>query len=193
MKTLLSLLFLSSLTALCQPAQIILLRHAEKPQDPSAMHLSTRGEERARMLPSLLGTNSSITRGMPVAALYATRITKHDHSQRTSETLSPLAASLKEPIQAPYSSEHFALLAHGILTNSAYLGKTVVICWTHHNLAEFAASLGVSPKPSPWKERTYDRLWVLRFTRAIPQFEELPQGLLPGDSQFQPSVERRRL
>ena len=85
MKALLALLLFNTLTALGQPAQIILFRHAEKPDEPSALHLSPRGEERARALVSLLGTNSPLTSNAPIAALYATHVTKHDHGERTGE------------------------------------------------------------------------------------------------------------
>ena len=182
MKTILALLVLSVLNGFGQPAQIILLRHAEKPGDPAAVHLSPRGVERARALVSLLGRNSALASNAPIAALYATRVTKHDHSHRTGETLAPLAKELRLPVQTPYETERYPLLARDILGNGAYHGKTVVVCWTHHEIAGLAAALGVKPKPSPWKDKTYDRLWIIKPGGVNTDFLDSPQQLLKGDS-----------
>ncbi len=182
MKTLLVFLLFSSLNLFGQPAQIILFRHAEKPDDPAALHLAPRGEERARALVSLLGKNSPLTSNAPIAALYATRVTGHGHSQRTGETLAPLAKELRLPVQTPYPNEMYSLLARDILANAAYRGKTVVICWTHHDIADLAGALGVKPKPARWKEKTFDRLWLMKPGARDAEFHDLPQRLLKGDS-----------
>lgn len=182
MKTLLALLMLSTVVALGQPAQIILFRHGEKPDDPLNHHLSSRGEERARALVSLLGTNATLTGNAPIAALYATRVTKHDHSERTGETLKPLANALGLPVQTPYETGAYTSLARLILTNASYRGKTIVICWTHHNIAEFAEALGVRPKPSPWKAKTFDRLWIINPGKSTGTLKDSAQHLLSGDA-----------
>lgn len=182
MKALLALLLLNPLAALGQPAQIILLRHAEKPDDPSALHLSSRGEDRARALASLLGTNSTLTSDAPIAALYATHVTKHDHGERPGETLAPLATKLGLPVQTPYASGLYSPLARAILANTNYVGKTVVICWTHRNMADLASALGVKPQPAPWKAKTFDRLWIIQPGGAKAGFKNLPQRQLEGDS-----------
>ena len=55
MKALLALLLCNALAALGQPAQIILFRHAEKSDEPSALHLSPRGEiARGELPPPML-------------------------------------------------------------------------------------------------------------------------------------------
>src|SRR6266853_3476018 len=79
---------------MAQPAQIILIRHGEKPEDPEAVHLSKAGEKRARELVPFLTTDPEMTKhGLPVA-LYATKTTKHGHGQRTQETITPLSKHL---------------------------------------------------------------------------------------------------
>jgi len=182
MKALVALLLFNTLAALGQPAQIILFRHAEKPDDPAALHLSLRGEKRARALVSLLGTNSTLTSNAPIAALYATHLTKHDHSERTSETLAPLAKQLGLSVRAPYQAELYSFLARDILKNADYRSKTVLICWTHHDIADLAAALGVKPKPAPWKDKTFDRLWLIKPSNSKAKFNDVPQQLLKGDS-----------
>jgi hypothetical protein len=182
MKPLLWIFAVSALTAFGQPAQIILLRHAEKPDDESALHLSPRGEQRARALADFLGKPNALTSNAPIAALYATRVTRHAHSQRTGETLAPLAKQLDLPVQTPYEAERYALLARDILSNRAYQGKTVVICWTHHEIAKLAEALGALPKPPKWKDKSFDRLWLIQPGRRSAAFQDIPQHLLRGDS-----------
>src|SRR4051794_13890059 len=108
------LLAAQGLTA--QPAQIILIRHGEKPEDPEEVHLSKAGEKRAKELVPFLTTNPEMTKhGLPVA-LYATRTTKHGHGQRTQETIAPLARQLGLPVETAYLSEEYAQLAKSILS-----------------------------------------------------------------------------
>lgn len=176
------LAFLGGNTIRAQPAQIILLRHAEKPDDKDAVHLSPRGEERARALAQLLGHGSGLTTNAPVAALFATHLTKHDHSHRTGETLGPLGRELRLPVETPFDSDSFGPMATRVLKDKAYRGKTVVICWTHHTLAQLAEALRVRPEPPAWKEKVFDRLWIIRYEEGRVHLLDLPQRLLKGDS-----------
>lgn len=182
MKLLIVLLVLGGSAAFGQPAQIILLRHAEKLDDEAALHLSPRGEQRARALAEFLGKPNALTSNAPIAALYATRVTKHSHSMRTGETLTPLAKRLGLPVKTPYETERYSLLAGAILSDRAYQGKTVVVCWTHHDIADLAAALGVRPEPPKWKDKIFDRFWLLHFGEGSVSLRDLPQRLLPGDS-----------
>ena len=182
MKLILSCLLLSALMAGAQPAQIILLRHAEKPDDPAAEHLSPRGNERAVALVSLLGRSSLLTSNAPVAALYASRVTKHDHGRRTGETLAPLSKDLGLPVNTTYDSDNYSLAAASVMNNPAYRGKTVIVCWTHHDIAQLAGALGVRPQPDHWKEKTFDRLWIITCRDGRAELRDVPQRLLKGDA-----------
>src|SRR3989454_4116142 len=74
-------------SVLAQPAEIILLRHAEKPPDESNVHLSTTGKERARALVQFFTNTPALTpNGLPVA-LFAARPLSRSHSRRPAETL----------------------------------------------------------------------------------------------------------
>ena len=182
MKTVFAIILFTAIAACGQPEQVILLRHAEKPADAEDVHLSARGRERAQALVSLLGRHSQLTSNAPVAALYATRVTRHDHGQRTGETLEPLAKDLNLPVRTPFGSDDYSRLAASVLGNPAYRGKTVIICWRHGDLAQFASALGVRPPPPAWKANTFDRLWRITFSPAHTQLIDLPQHLLEGDS-----------
>ena len=182
MRLLLASLLLSACQLGAQPAQIILLRHAEKPADKAEVHLSSRGRERAQALVALLGRQSPFTTNTPVAALYATRVTKHDRSQRTGQTLAPLSQDLGLPVNTAFGSDEYASLAASILSNPTYRGRTVIICWTHVEIVRLVEALGVKPKPPPWKDKVFDRLWVITVTSSGATLRNLPQRLLSGDS-----------
>jgi hypothetical protein len=146
-----------------RPAQIILIRHAEKPADPEDPHLSPAGVKRAERLVSFVMTDPTMTRfGLPVA-VFATQATKHDNGQRTQETVAPLAKALNLPVQTPYLGKDFAALAKLILANPAYAGKTVLICWNHEEIPRLAAALGVTPEPPKWKGSVFDLVYVISY------------------------------
>ena len=146
-----------------RPAQIILIRHAEKPADPNDPHLSRAGVQRAERLVSFIRTNPALTRfGLPVA-VFATRTTKHDNGQRTQETVAPVAKALKLPVQTPYLGADYSALAKLVLATPAYAGKTVLICWNHEEIPQLAAALGVSPRPPKWKGSVFDRVYLISY------------------------------
>jgi hypothetical protein len=146
-----------------QPAQIILIRHAEKPSDAEDPHLSPAGVQRAEQLVAFIRTDPGMTRfGLPVA-VFATRTTKHDNGRRTQETVAPLARALKLPVQAPFLGKDYGRLARLILANPTYAGKTVLICWNHDEITQLAAALGVRPEPPKWKASVFDRVDVISY------------------------------
>jgi hypothetical protein len=146
-----------------RPAQIILIRHADKPVDPADPHLSPAGVQRAERLVSFITTDPTMTRfGLPVA-VFATRTTKDENGQRTQETVAPLAKVLKLPVQTPFLGKDYAALANLILADPAYAGKTVLICWNHEEIPRLAAALGVTPEPPKWKGSTFDQVYVISY------------------------------
>jgi hypothetical protein len=149
-----------------RPAQIILIRHADKPADPGDPHLSPAGVKRAEQLVSFVMTDPTMTRfGLPVA-VFATRTTRDANGQRTQETVAPLAKALKLPVLTPFLGKNFAELAKAILANPAYAGKTVLICWNHEEIPQLAAALGVTPQPPKWKTRVFDQVYVITYHKG---------------------------
>ena len=170
-----------SLCAYSQPKQIIILRHAEEPRGDS-IHLSAKGERRAQALVQFFQTDPLAAQfGTPVA-LFAPR-PKAGRSRRSVETLIPTSEALGLPIRQPLAQEQYGALAQQILRAPAYRGKTVVIAWTHSYMDDLAVALGVRPKPREWKSSVYDRAWVIVRSQGRMALKDLPQKLLPGDSQ----------
>jgi len=182
MRALLLFLLIAVQTVMGKPAQVVLLRHAEKPEDILDPHLSPRGEERAFALVSFFTNTPAITlNGLPVA-LFAPRPKGHGGGVRSSETLEPLAKQLNLPIQTPYTATNHTALVNEIMSRGEYEGKTVVVCWVHTSLPDLAKAFGVKSAPVRWKEDVFDRAWIIRFTDKKAKLIEIPQKLLPGDS-----------
>jgi hypothetical protein len=173
-----------SQSAFSEPAQIILLRHAEKPDDPDALHLSREGQQRSQALVKFFTETHKLTKFGEPYALFACRATRRGHGQRPQETLTPLAKYLHTSIQTPYLSEDYKKLAKSILHNAKFKGKTVVICWVHEYLPEFAAALGVDPQPAKWKDSVFDQIYLITYRQGKADLDEIWQKLLPGDHKY---------
>ena len=146
-----------------RPAHIVLIRHAEKPDDSENPHLSKAGVERAQALVSFITRDPQMTSlGRPVA-VFATQTTKDDNGQRSQETVAPLAAALHLSVQTPFHGKDYADLAKLILSSAAYAGKTVVVCWNHETIPELAAAFGVTPTPAKWRGSVFDSVYVISY------------------------------
>ena len=146
-----------------RPAQIILIRHADKPADPTDPNLSPAGVQRAERLVSFITTNPAMNRfGLPVA-VFATRTTTQGTGVRTQETVAPLARALKLPVQTPYLGAEYAALAKLILADPAYAGKTIIICWNHSEIPHLAAALGVTEDLAKWKGSVFDQVYTIGY------------------------------
>jgi len=175
---------LSLLPVHAEPAQVILIRHAEKPKDPDALHLSNPGKKRAEALVSYIKNTPELTQfGLP-AALIATEPTKRGKGQRPAETLEPLSNELKLPIDTPFKSDEYKKLADVVLSNKQYSGKSVIICWTHEYIPDLAAALGVRPKPRPLDEKIYDKVYLITYEGGKARLKELQQPEKKGHGHF---------
>jgi len=146
-----------------RPAQIILIRHADKPSDPKNPHLSKAGVRRADQLVSFIRTDPAMTRfGLPVA-VFATKTTRDGNGQRTQETVAPLGRALGLPVQTPFLGKEYAAIAKLVLGNREYAGKNVLICWNHEQIPQLAAALGVTPEPPKWKGSVYNLVYLISY------------------------------
>jgi hypothetical protein len=161
------------------PAQIILIRHAEKPKDDDELHLSKAGRRRADALVPYIKKNSKLTAfGLPVA-LIASEARKNGNGQRPAETLQPLSRDLKIPVETPFKSDEYSKLASLVLENPDYDGKCVLICWVHEYIPALAEALGVHPPPDKLDDKTYDRVYVIQYRdgkAALQQYRQKMSG-----------------
>jgi hypothetical protein len=183
--SLLGILAITSGTqAWAAPAQVIIIRHGEKPDVGN--ELSTQGQERAQALPSFFENNEIATRfGLPVA-VYAMgqKPNDPDDSLRAIETVAPLAQALGLTLNDEYTRQEIQPLVDTIMQTTDYDGKNVVICWEHTMIPEIAAAFGVN-NPPQWPGNVFDRAWVIDFSNSdgsVQSFQNIPEDVLPGDS-----------
>jgi len=161
-----------------RPAQVLLIRHGEKPS--SGDELSDRGWERARALPALFHRSEFKGFGFPVA-LFAQDPKGENGSVRAIQTLKYVSEDLKLSIIEDYTREDFHPMVKRILNSREYDGKLVVICWEHKVLNNIAEALGAKDVPN-YPESQFDRAWLITFGQgSTPSFKDLPERLLPGD------------
>jgi hypothetical protein len=164
-----------------QPAEVIIIRHAEKPVKGN--ELSLEGRERAEALaPYFLGTAELLEFKAPVA-IYAPLPTHEHSSVRSAETVAPLAGALHLTINQTFRKDQIGDLVEEIDSDPRYSGKTVLICWEHKVIPDIAKAFGVEDSPKKWHGETFDRTWIIKFqSGAKPVFRDLPQKLMFGDS-----------
>lgn len=169
-----------SAPALAQPAEVIIIRHGEKP--PTGDELSQQGRERAAALvPYFLG-REEVLRFKTPAAIYAQAPKKEGSSLRPLQTVQGLADALKLEVVQKYTHDDFPKMVDEIRANPAYKGKMVLICWEHHVIPEIAHALGAKDAPKKFHD-VYDRTWILTFKGGDKvTFEDVPQRLMYGDS-----------
>lgn len=176
--------------AFAAPAQVIFIRHAEKPD--IGAELSPQGFKRAAALVNFFKTNPAVTRyGAPVA-IYAAAPKSEDSSVRSIQTVAPLARALGIDINDSFTRGQTNKLARDIMQNPAYEGRLVLICWQHEKIIDAAQALaeygGTSPEvyamiPLAWPSEAFDRVWIMDLKGGkVVAFKNLPQKLLPGDS-----------
>lgn len=162
------------------PSQVLLLRHAEKPE--TGHDLSKRGYERAHALVPFFTKNPELVPLQSIAAIYAQPPSKNYPSQRPVETITPLANALGLQVQQGYTREKYEGMCAEIKTNPAYNGKIVIICWSKDDLTNIAHELGAK-NVTDWPGSNFDRLGVITYSvEDGVLFHNLPQQLLYGDS-----------
>jgi phosphohistidine phosphatase SixA len=158
------------------PSAVYVIRHAEKPDSADDPNLSSKGYERAKALAGVIPQHFCTP-----DFIFATAPSKH--SVRPLETVRPLAEVLKMKILDPYADADYAKLAHDLLTDPRYSGKTILVCWHHGAIPNLAKALGAKDAPDKWNPDVFDRVWLLKFADGKVQFLNLPQKAMPGDSE----------
>jgi broad specificity phosphatase PhoE len=166
-------------TAQAQPRQVLIIRHAERP-DGDSVHLSPEGQKRAEALPGLFTKRANRPDPFPSPDfIFATK--KSSHSNRPVETVRPLARALNLDSDDRFKGDETDRLAAELLTNPRYAGKTVLVCWHHGMVPELARQLKAEDVPDQWKPSAFDRVWVITYKDGKGKLKKLHQGLMSGD------------
>jgi hypothetical protein len=165
---------------LAQPAQVLIIRHAEKPDDDSS-HLSPEGQKRAAALPQLFLKTPERPNPFPKPDfIFATK--KSKNSNRPIETLTPLSRALNQDINSRFKDDEENQLAKELLTSPRYAGKIVLICWHHGKIPELATNLKAEDVPDHWKRTVFDQVWVITYQDGMGKLTKRHQALMPGDA-----------
>jgi hypothetical protein len=172
--------------------KIMLIRHAEKPDDkdggvdqkgnPDKHDLIVRGWLRAGALVQFFANprdpNSPIKKP---ATIFATEPSSQTASKRPLHTVTPLAKFLGIAINSAITEG-----SEQELVNTAVASTGVVLIAWHHEAIPAIANLILQNQSAPqkWPGERFDMVWI--FSRAAANapwaFSQAPQLLLSGDS-----------
>jgi hypothetical protein len=173
------------------PRQVLIIRHAEKPEEKSDPHLSEQGKQRAQLLGRLFAASADRPDPFPTPDfIFAASDSTNSH--RPLETVTPLAERLKLPVNHAYDSKlptegngkaGMFGLRDELFGDAKYAGKTVLVAWRHGSIPELAKTLRASQAPTKWDDAVFDRVWQITYDgRGNATFTDRPQRLLPGDA-----------
>jgi hypothetical protein len=163
------------------PAEIIFLRHGEKPEH--GPELNARGWERAQALATLFTHDRRVLDHGRAVAIYAASPATAGGSIRSIQTMEATGKALKISVDREISRDDIDGLVRAIMGSPAYKGKTVLVCWEHKKIPEMLPAFGWPQGPKRWDDSIFDRLWILEFDHGRPaRFLDLPEKLLSGDS-----------
>ena len=163
-------------------ANILLVRHAEKPLDLLDPSLTAAGLARAQ---AYVGYFQHYLINQSVIQLdYLFAAANSIGSNRSTLTLAPLSAALGVPIDTRFEDKGFQQLADEILGNRKYDRSNILICWHHGQILHLASALGAPPQslPALWPDDVFCWLLQLSFdANGACVAHAINQQLMAGD------------
>jgi phosphohistidine phosphatase SixA len=140
------------------PKFVLVMRHAEKPDDPRDPNLSREGLARAEKLATYIPQSF----GAPDFIISAA-VSKH--SARPYETVEPLAKRTGKPIDATIADQDYGVLADNLLAGGDYSAKQGLVCWHHGHIPAFLHELGAKQGdyPNPWNPQVFNLILKVDF------------------------------
>lgn len=186
MKKIALLFFLINSYVYSTPSQIIIIRHAEKPENSD--YLSPKGQIRALALQVYFKTDPFVLDFGPPKAIFTFRPESPHHSFRGIETMTPLARLLHLKIHDQYKGDEFESLAKTVLQDKKYDNIPVLICWGHGKIPQLLNALGIA-NVAEFSSKDFDLVFKITFDKdQKPQFHMGLQKLLFGDSDTLPQI-----
>jgi phosphohistidine phosphatase SixA len=179
-------LFGVAVSAQALPAQVMIIRHAEKYEDRQRINLNPQGYTRAKALAQFFQTDPRVLQHGVVSAIIAQRPSQHKKSVRCEETVEPLAQALGQKVINRFAYGEVTELVEWLRASREWDSKSVLICAAHMDIVPIAKAMGVPHvRQVVWPHETYDRVWLIDFSQtdgAVASFRDIPQCLLFGDS-----------
>lgn len=166
-------------------ANVILIRHGEKPRSKAYTWLTVDGKNRAQYL-ARCATNKTAALSLGPPTFVAASTVRPGKSSRPRDTMAPLASNLGLPLDLSVDKEDYQGFAKMTLAQLS-CGGTLMAAWQHDDIPSLAAALqapnakqGVFSKwpeacdSSTWDEPAYivpsdscyDLIWRIQFTRT---------------------------
>ena len=162
---------------------ILMIRHAEKPNDSNDPTLSLSGKERARAYVVYFQNFTVDSKMIELDYLFAAK--DSSGSDRPYLTLKYLAKKLGLSINDEYKDKEHGELAKHILEHDKYDDSSILICWRHGDILEFAKALGAPAEtlPESWPAEVFGWLLQLRFDTEgdLEVMPTINQQLMYGD------------
>jgi phosphohistidine phosphatase SixA len=160
----------SGAPAVGRPLMILMMRHAEKPDDPYDPDLTAAGKARAEALATYIPSQF----GKP-DFIFAAAITKH--SARPYETVKPLSKSSGVAIDPAIADNDYGVLAKELLSKPKFVGQRIVVCWHHGNIPPLMRSLGAvsGTYPNPWDHKIFNLVLKVGFSAAGAEVAEVTE------------------
>jgi hypothetical protein len=165
-------------------AVILIIRHAEKPDD--GYELSPAGRQRAEAYAQYFKTFALDSKPLKPDYLFATADTKSSHRPRL--TLEPLSSALGMKIDLRFRTKNPQAFVQEIQSHSH--GQHILIAWHHGEIPEIVQLLGANPASllpaGKWPADEYSWVLMLRYDhdgRLLPaETKCIHEKLMPGDS-----------
>jgi broad specificity phosphatase PhoE len=153
------------------PKQLLIIRHAEKPNDPYNPDLSEAGKQRARNLAEFIPKRFGACDFIIAAAISR-------HSARPYETVRRLSKAIGTPIDATIASSDYSVLAQELVKKPKYEGSLVLVCWHHGQIPPLLHALSApeGSYPSPWNRKVFDLIIEVKFRNdSVHRLKEVMQ------------------
>lgn len=152
--------------------QVVIIRHAEKPENGD--NLSCQGQNRALQLATVLHQKFSTPDYTYVPSLKTDQSTAHS---RMFQTVTPLAIKYNLTINSKYKADDYAEIRDSVLKKTG----TVLMVWSHSEIADLASALGVKNPPA-WDKSDYDSIWVVSYKDDEATLSVDKAGLNPAQN-----------
>jgi hypothetical protein len=142
-------------------AVILIIRHAEKPEDGDG--LTAQGMKRAQAYVHYFETYRLDGKPLRITHLFAATDSKK--SKRPRLTIEPLSVKLHQPIDLRFSDKDPEPIVEELKSKSH--GNEILIAWRHGKIPALLTALGADSKTlvpeGKWPEDIYDRVIELHF------------------------------
>jgi broad specificity phosphatase PhoE len=153
------------------PKRVLIIRHAEKPDNPYNPDLSEAGKQRARNLAKFIPERFGAC-----DFIFAAAISRH--SARPYETVRRLSKTIGIPVDATIASNDYSVLAQELVKKPKYEGSLILVCWHHGQIPPLLHALSApgGSYPNPWSRNVFDLMIEMKFRDdSVPKVKEVTQ------------------